>query len=83
MADLLQDRTNNYPRCPYSRSLVARIKGALLAGMRPKQLAYQTGIPLETIKHWNLGSARADVAPDSTVKADIRRAILEGLPGVA
>lgn len=60
----------------YPRELIARIKGALRAGLKPKQIAYRTGIPAETIKEWSSGDLRDDVAADETVGEDITAAIL-------
>lgn len=59
----------------YPRDLVARIKGALRAGLKPKQIAYLTKIDHETIKQWANGDARADVPPED-LHDDIAQALL-------
>lgn len=61
---------------PYRRDFVARIKGALLAGLQPKWLAAKSGVPIDTIKEWSAESARADVPADATVEQDVYDALL-------
>lgn len=63
--------------------LVARIKGALKLGLRPKQLAHLTGIPVDTIKEWSARAVRDSVADDSRVADDIRDALLGKFGGRA
>lgn len=60
----------------YDKGLIARIKGALRAGLRPKQLSHLTGIPHETIKEWSTEDTRAAVEPDHSVLDDLRLALL-------
>jgi hypothetical protein len=67
----------------HSRELVARVKGALRAGLRPKWLAAKTGIPIHTIKEWGVEQTRADVPADETVEQDIREALLGKFLGSA
>lgn len=59
----------------YARDLVARVKGALRAGLRPKQIAHLTEIPVETIKDW-VDDVRADVPADEKVADEIRAVLL-------
>jgi hypothetical protein len=61
--------------------LVARIKGALRLGLRPKQLAYLTGIPVDTIKEWSARQCRDTVNDDARVADDIRDALLGKFEG--
>lgn len=61
----------------YPKSFVARVKGALRAGLRPKQLAYLTGIPHETIKEWATEDSQAAVEPDLNVLDDLRLALIK------
>ena len=44
----------------HPKALVARIKGALRI-LRPKQIAYLTGIPAKTISKWGSGDLRGQV----------------------
>lgn len=53
----------------HSRELVSWIKGALRAGLKPKQIARRTGISLDTIKRWSAGEWRGDVPADETFTA--------------
>lgn len=61
----------------YSPKLIARIKGALRYGFRPKQLAYLTGIPVDTIKNWSQEDSRATIEPDEAVFEDLRIALVK------
>lgn len=60
----------------HPRELVARIKGALKAGLKPKQISYHTGIPEDTIDRWARSLDRCDVEPDETIARDIRDVLL-------
>lgn len=60
----------------YPRELVARIKGALRAGLEPKQISYHTQIPTETIREWWREDRMASVEADPRVSEEIRQAIL-------
>lgn len=56
----------------YSAKLVARIKGALRCGFKPKQISYLTGIPIETIKNWAQEDSRGSIEADDSICEDIR-----------
>jgi hypothetical protein len=60
----------------HKREIVSRIKGALVAGLGPKLLAYWTGLPEKTIERWKAGTDRGDVPPDEKVAAEIREALM-------
>lgn len=61
----------------YPPELIARVKGAIRAGgMKPKQIAYLTGIPIETIREWAKGERRASIEPDQSVGQELSQAIL-------
>lgn len=61
----------------YPKRLISRIKGALMAGLKPKQLAYWTGIPLETIRSWAREDCCGAVPADPAVLEDVRIALLK------
>jgi hypothetical protein len=60
----------------YPKALIARIKGALQAGFKAKQISYWTGIPCQTIYEWKSEDSQASVAPDESVLKDLRVALL-------
>lgn len=60
----------------HPKDLVARVKGALMAGLKPKVIAHHTGVPVDTIEQWASGESRATVEADSTVAQDIREVLL-------
>jgi hypothetical protein len=60
----------------HPRDLVSRIKGALKAGLKPKQLAAWTDIPASTIREWREEQNHATVPADDSVAQDIREALL-------
>lgn len=61
----------------YPKAWIARVKGALLAGFKPKQLAHWTGIPVDTIKEWARDDRRGCIEADQSVREDIRLALLK------
>jgi hypothetical protein len=61
----------------YPVRLISRIKGAMRIGLKPKQLAYLTGIPLETIKSWRAEDVRATVVADPGMLDEIRVLLLK------
>lgn len=60
----------------HDRATVARIKGALEAGLKPKQISRRTGIPVSTIKKIATGISHASVDADRTVGADLTDILL-------
>ena len=60
----------------YPKSWIARVKGALRAGLKPKQLAHFTGIPLETIKSWREEQARGHIEPVD-IRDELRALLLK------
>lgn len=60
----------------HPKDLVARVKGALQAGLKPKVIAHHTGVPVDTIEQWASGEARAAVEPNHDVIQDIRDILL-------
>lgn len=64
----------NYTK--YPKWFISRVKGALRAGFKPKQIAHWTGVPCETIKQWATGDSQAAVEPDLSILQDVRLAFL-------
>ena len=60
----------------HSREVVARIKGALEAGIKPKQISRLTGVPASTIRKISVGKSHASVDADKTIGADITDILL-------
>ena len=60
----------------YSRRFIARVKGAIRCGFKPKQIAYLTGIPIDTIKNWAQEDSQAHIEPDETIIEEIRIAFV-------
>jgi hypothetical protein len=60
----------------HSRDVVARIKGALQAGLGPKLLSNWTGVPADTIKRWHTEEKRANVPADESVGDELRDAVM-------
>lgn len=61
----------------YPEAFIARIKGAMRAGLTPKVLARWTGIPHNTLKSWSAQNVRASIEPDVSVLEDLRLALLK------
>jgi hypothetical protein len=61
----------------YPKWFISRVKGALRAGLKPKQLAHWTGTPLETIKEWATDDRHAAVEADTSVIDDLKFALLK------
>lgn len=59
----------------YPKALISRIKGALRAGLRPKQISYLTGIPRETIREWSTEDSQAAVEADESVIRGLKFAL--------
>lgn len=60
----------------YPPKLIARIKGALRCGFRPKQISYWLGIPVDTIKNWAQEDSRATIEADCAVGEDMKLALM-------
>jgi hypothetical protein len=61
----------------YPKWFIARVKGALRAGLEPKQLAHWTGTPVETIKAWAAEDVRGAIPADESVLNDLKIALLK------
>lgn len=64
----------------YPPKLIARIKGALRCGLRPKQIAFWTKIPVDTIKNWAQEESRASIPADESVCEDFRLLLIREKP---
>lgn len=60
----------------HPKELIARIKGALSAGLGPKLIAKRTGIPESTIKKISRGLSHPAVEADSHIADQIAEVIL-------
>jgi hypothetical protein len=56
----------------FSDVMVARMKGAIGAGIPHKLVSHLTGASKSILGHYSRGSSRKDVAPDSTVVDKLR-----------
>lgn len=70
----------------YKPELVARVKGALRAGLGPKLISsvlerIGISIPTDTIKEWSAEDCRGTVEADVSVELDIAEALLGRFAG--
>lgn len=57
---------------PHPAALVAKIKGAALAGIPYKVITRHTGVTERAIRNYVRGQSRADVEPDFSVIQKLR-----------
>lgn len=64
------------PLKPHSPKLIARIKGALQAGIPSKTVARLSGLPVDTVRNIQSEKRHAAVQPDMALVDALRRAML-------